>query len=549
MINKTHSILILFAIFCLFFIFSNNYSLAQERLASKEEELQEEIKELVDKWKICKQTKGEMHPECEKIFKELMAKVEELKELLIFKYKTKCGRDNATTNYCKELADRIARILEWIYGEICTGKMASKDYCKKLKDEIDEWKEKAKGKGQRQNKINENIKDTVAAAEKPEAAGPGGITLNAAAEFIGNIGRISGAVYDPEKQVLTLIGEGKNQPLSSIKAEDLAVALMSVFGSQPQDPQFSLDPADPKNPEGEWLKAVYIPERIIAGTEFGKALFDADWLLKQYSFGIRFDENKKPQKRVSSVAGFKSSADLFLEEKTVGDGKKRWARFWIVSDEIKLKQSDKGVYFDSVKMRVKAKKQVPDPSSTTGLKDIDTEDDPVATRFVNKFTELYDEIAKESPEFERVRELAKAVAIAKWIKKEKIPLDAAWVNEYANKRIKNAIGKITAISLEWEKKTETPFQKGNQAGIETRTQKLHLFGGVDLTVKPRYISDDGTAKGLQGAVMKKLREKTARPTFTIIHSGKPYKAVVLPITQNGQEIWKGSAAPLTEEAK
>ncbi len=121
-------------------------------------------------------------------------------------------------------------------------------------------------------------------------------------------------------------------------------------------------------------------------------------------------------------------------------------------------------------------------------------------------------------------------------------IDAGRVNEYANKRIKGAIGKITAISLEWEKKTQTPFQKGNQAGIETKTQKLRLFGGVDLTVKPRYISDDGTAKGLQGAVMKKLREKTVAPTFTINHSGKPYKAVVLPITQNGQEIWRNSVA-------
>lgn len=363
----------------------------------------------------------------------------------------------------------------------------------------------------------------------------GGIKLDATAQFTGNLGNIAGAVYDPEKQVLVLVGD-EDISLPSIKPEDLAVALMAVFGPMPQDPQFSLDPADPSNPRGRWLRAVYIPEQIIGGTEFGKTLFEADWLLKQYSFGVRFDENNRLQERKSSVSGFKSTAELSLEEKDRGDGEERWNRFWIVSDEMKLKQTGKSIYFDVAKMGVKSRKIVPDPSSPQGFRDVETEDDPIATKFKNMFTELYDEIAKESPEFERVRQLAKAVAIAKWMKQEGIQFDTNWVNEHANKRI-DTVGRITALSTQWERTIQTPFQRGNQTGIQTTIQSLHLFGGVDLTVKPKYKSDDGTVQSLQKAVMTKLREKIVEPAFNINHNGKPLKAVVLPITQRGQELW------------
>jgi YD repeat-containing protein len=363
----------------------------------------------------------------------------------------------------------------------------------------------------------------------------GGIKLAATGEFIGIPGNITGAVFDPEKECLVLLSD-KDLSVPSIKAEDLAVALLCVFDPRYGDPQFSLDPANPRNPRGKWLKAVYIPEEIIGGTEFGKALFEADWLLKQYSFGVSLDKDGNMHERKSSVVGFKSTADLSLEQKDPEYGKERWARFWIVSDEMKLKEYANSIYFDVAKMRVKAKKQVPDPTSRTGLRDVDT-DDPIATTFANIFTELYDEIAKESPEFERIKQLAKAVALAKWLKKEGIPVDMDWIVKYANKRIKT-IGKITALSVQWERQQQRPYSRGRLTGIETITHQLHLFGGVDLTVKPKYVSDDGTARSLQEAVKSKLRERNIGPIFTVRHNEKTLQATVLPLTRRGQEMWK-----------
>lgn len=363
----------------------------------------------------------------------------------------------------------------------------------------------------------------------------GGIELASTGEFIGNLGGITGAVFDTKKQCLVLVGD-KNLSVPSIKVEDLAVALESVFGPAAQDPQFSLDPADPRNPKGKWLKAVYIPKKIIGGTSFGMAMFEADWLLKQYSFGIKIDENGELQERKSSVPGFKSTADLSLEEHGHEYGEERWARFWIVSDDMKLKKYGNSIYFDLAKMRVKAKKQVPDPSSPTGLRDVDTEDDPIATKFANLFTKLYNELAKKSPEFERVRELAKAVALAKWLKKEGIPIDMDWVFKHANKRIETT-EKIPALSVSWQKQEQKPYSKGRLTGIQAITHQLHFFGGIDLTVNPKYVSDDGTAGSLQEAVRSKLREKDVGPVFTVKHNGNSLQAIVLPITSSGQEMW------------
>jgi len=237
----------------------------------------------------------------------------------------------------------------------------------------------------------------------------GGIKLSSRAEFIGNLSTIAGAAYDPQRQCLVLVGE-ENVALPSIKPEDLAVALACAFDPRYGDPQFSLDPADPRNPRGKWLKAVYMPEEVTSGSPFGKSMFEADWLLKQYAFGVSIDKEGRKKERKSFVPGLKSTVDLTFERPDIEKGEEQWARFWIVSDEMKLREHGNSIYFDVAKMRVKAKKQEPDPSSPTGLRDVET-DDPIASAFADQFSELYDEISKESPEFARVKELAKAVAV------------------------------------------------------------------------------------------------------------------------------------------
>jgi YD repeat-containing protein len=368
----------------------------------------------------------------------------------------------------------------------------------------------------------------------------GGIKLAAAGKMVGNVGAIKGAVFDPDKQCLVLLGD-QEIAAPQLKPEDLAIALLCVYGPNPQDPTFSLDPDDPKNPDGPWLKAVYRPYDLTAGTEFGNALFEADWLLKQYSFGIKVDQDGKQTPRKPAIPGFKNSGELSLEERSGKTASEDRARLWIESDDIQMKRSGGGIYFDQVKMRVKAKKQVKDPKSNTGLSDVETSGDFRAVKFANQFTRLYDEIAKESPEFERVRQLAKAVALAKWMKAQGVKVDMAWVAEYANKRVP-MVKKAPRLSASYEDRQETPFTQGNRHGVRTSIHTVTISGGVNLKVEPKFIPDDGPALALQQEVKQVLQEKDPPPVFSVKHNGRDFKGCVLPVNQVGQNLWKNYRA-------
>ena len=372
----------------------------------------------------------------------------------------------------------------------------------------------------------------------------GGIKIAATADFIGNIGNITGAVYDPDKQCIVLVGE-RNISLPEMKAEDLAVAFVSVFGTSPCDLQFSLDPADPQNPRGRWLKAVYMPENILAGTAFGRTMFEADWLLKQYSFGVRFDENGEILERLSSVPGFRSTSDLMFESTKDFTREESWTRLWIEADDhdsdlyhnmtLELSADGNSINYAIADLAILTKKQVPDPNSPSGLSDVETEEDPISTEFAKLFTELYDDISKESPEFGRIKQLLKIVALAKWLKKENIPFTREWITENYNKR-DSSIARISALSISKHKKTQ------HQNSIST--YEIHLFGGVNGGVNPKFIRDNGMSKKYQTAVKANLNDPNAGPIFTLNIDGDILQAVVLPITTNGEKLWEGSPSIL-----
>ncbi len=395
----------------------------------------------------------------------------------------------------------------------------------------------------------------------------GGIEFKASAQFAGDLGRITGAVWDEAKGRLVLVGD-QDLSVPSIREEDLAVALACVYGNQAQDPAFSLDPADPKNPEGKWLKCVYIPENILAGTDFGQAMLEADWLLKQYSFGIVVEEegkaktvryaasadpsrpyivgtNYRMHERISSVPGFKSVKDIDMEKSRRGEGENQWCRFWIVADDqdddgehnMTLRRSGDGksIFFDKVAMKVMAKSQVPDPSSPSGLRDAESED-PTAVEFARLFTQLYDQLAQESPEFARMKELAKAVALAKWMKQQNIPVDMDWVNEhrYGSHISEEDSTKVSytttmpALSVTWRKDYETYYRK------------YYLFGGVDAAVTPLLAVEDQSAPvatHLQTSVTEKLDQASTGPLFWIENEEGSSLGAVLPVTVGGRQMW------------
>ncbi|MCZ7385591.1 MAG: hypothetical protein O8C63_12710 [Candidatus Methanoperedens sp.] len=377
----------------------------------------------------------------------------------------------------------------------------------------------------------------------------GGIELSAKAIFIGDLGKITATVYDSDNGSVVLVGDG-NISLPTLSQEDLRVALELALAGK--DAKFSLDPADPKHPKGDWFKAVYIPEDILKGTKFGNDLFEADWLLKQYSFGVNVDENGETSKRVTKVGGFKDIFDLGFESFNV-DKKETWNRFWIVNDKATLRKTDNAIYFDTIDMKVKTEEQ---HFTGKNLKDTGKKD-PDALKFAEFFTAHYNEFAEESHSLERLKEMAKAVAMANWLVSSGIPIDMSWFSESQVKDEKfeeymNELSKRPNFKISETDKGKKfvdlvhSLSENQEKRTETATRTMYLFGGVDLKVTPDYISDDGQTKRIREKVKEAIRENPGQTRFDFQDGKQKFKAVVLPITKSGRSLWEDSTGGILD---
>jgi hypothetical protein len=338
---------------------------------------------------------------------------------------------------------------------------------------------------------------------------------------------LRGVKIDAANGNIILIGE-HDFLARGLKLRDFAMALWLVFGPQAQDPAFSLDPDDIRNPQGPWLRARYVPE-MLQGRSFGADMFAADLLLKELSFHVMLKADGKLEEWHSAVPGFQSYAELAMADVPNASGREQWARFWIVVDQITSRQSGDTRLFEA-RMAVKARRQEPDPNSPTGLRDIDTDPVSLEARWARLATDHYDELAAESPAFARVREMAIAIGIAKSLKAAGARVDLARVADLLNADHTGTVAKINAFSVGWERRSETPYRDGDRQGVRTETRELHLFGGVDLNVKPRAAPDDnGKARGMDDAAGTAFRIAGQTGIVRFEYGGSRQVAVAIPL--------------------
>lgn len=195
-----------------------------------------------------------------------------------------------------------------------------------------------------------------------------------------------------------------------INQDDLLLVLLLVFSGF--EPSFSLDPWDSSNPDGPHYQKVFYPDAL-AGTALGKTLFDTDYLMKSLALGEL------------SVPGLSSEGAIALADAALnGSGVDR-ARLWISADDVPVSVVGGEVQFGAVKMVCSARRLVLDPTSPSGLKDaaLENRDNSSGQRFATQFTAQYEEIARVRPEFERLRNLAKLVAFAKFLRNANVNVD------------------------------------------------------------------------------------------------------------------------------
>ncbi len=402
----------------------------------------------------------------------------------------------------------------------------------------------------------------------------GGVALRAVPEWESSLGRLTGAAYDHSSGQLVLLGDG-DRAVVGLSIEDLAAAFACVFGVVKGNtrvyggPEFSLDPADETNPDGPWQRAVYIPD-FLYGTKMGQAMYEADWLLKQYSFGLAVDYlgavwreagERLPghgveawggdaerifcaRTRTVPVGGFQSIPEIH-KATGLGGSKERRNRLWIVVKEPVRVGFDRGTcVFGPVVMGVEARRQ--EIGRDGKLMDVvdDARQDPVALKFAKEImTAKYDEIAAVEPAFAAMREKAKAVAVAEWVKRcagdmDSVSLD--WALPILNRR---SPGVLAVTRLGFTENEETVRREKTRQGerIVTESSSYSIFGGVDAKVK-LIPKEDRAVAAASEAVYRSLREYPDSPIVPFKFDDSRRVGVVVPLTAESRARWKGRSS-------
>lgn len=318
----------------------------------------------------------------------------------------------------------------------------------------------------------------------------GGSDLDIAAQTLANMNDIVGAYYDSSLKRIVFIGknEGTNPQLNK---DDMAVAIKSIFFNNTM-PSIDIE-NDPNDPSGPTAIVTYTGG--INDTSLGDLMLDADYMLKQYAIG--YDSNQT--EITSTVQSYKSVVDRYvdLSENAIAGNESEF----ILSPQttsLKVSSPENAFIFSNVNMQVT-------------VQAVNQNNDPLwnqaAGEFANDITTNYSQYESESEELLEAKQMAKVVAILKWIIDYSIPTDMQWAVDYTPASI-NTPSTIQKIS--------TPTGYSAQGGINYNTPNT-------------YIPDDGSAVGLKTSAQSGS-SSAEDVTWTFTNGGQQYQAVAVAST-------------------
>ena len=214
-----------------------------------------------------------------------------------------------------------------------------------------------------------------------------------------------------------------------INLEDIAVILKILYDDTIKNKaiSFSLDPKEPTNPYGPTMRKVFYPDEfekkeILKGTKIGEDMFLADYLLKQMSLGYKSNQTKFKYPHELERKGLKP-----IEHSKESNGK--FNRLWVVTKKIEIISKKSGFFYvNDIKLGVDAREM---EISQNGIL-IDKKNQNLNSpcyKFAELFSNLFDDIAKYYPIFDRLKEIAGAIAVAQYIYDNQYPIDYNLIEE------------------------------------------------------------------------------------------------------------------------
>ena len=322
--------------------------------------------------------------------------------------------------------------------------------------------------------------------------------------YLQRLSRISGASFDAGTRQLVLAGEW-DPALPPLDMDDLAVALRAIYVTR-QDPAVSIG-TEPSGRPG-YKKVRY--DGGTRGTTFGHTMFAADYVLKTLSIGQ--DSTGAPVQ--PDLEGYRSAVDWTVELEGLSLGMTWNSQVWFVPEEVVVSRLEEGVGISIAEVRMVVESQSKFARRRIAHEGVEA--------FARYLTDQYPRLEEQYPSVAKLSQLARLVAIAKWMRDDRIPVDLAWLEGY----------RFEAVAC-------PDLVKASSASRETRTGdstwdavKLEMEGGVSFREPNQYRPQDQRAARIVAEALAQRPPGAERATWTYAPEGdgeQEQRAVALPL--------------------
>ncbi len=380
----------------------------------------------------------------------------------------------------------------------------------------------------------------------------GGVALDRSAEFAVRIRDLKGASFDPVTGQLILVGH-RDVALPQMNVDDLVVAIRAIYGGD--EPSMSIEPCRPGTSDG-CMKVHYdghflhpdLPEEgwvtydasgrltrsdhrpASFGSGFGWTIFEADRYLKTASLGLDNLERERPfqtqvegyasipeRRRANAIRHGKVEEELDCLIRTVADHNRPsdCSRLWFMSGEVVVNTASDGKSASLEPVRIVTEARFVRHQRNGQMVDVPGEDSAVDD-FVENFNLHYEDYAGEKKELAHLVQLAKIVALVRWIR-ENTALDRGWIERF---RVQ---ARETPTRTRATYAPSQPFRTADGS-----THRVGIYGGVGFG--PNIYRPDHTPTDNLARSAKRTRPSASDLSWEFDHQGKRFTAVALQLS-------------------
>lgn len=262
--------------------------------------------------------------------------------------------------------------------------------------------------------------------------------------------------------------------------------VLRVMRKQRHEPVFSLDPKDPHDLGGPYLKKRFHPEWL-AGTVVGEVLFQADYALKQFCFG------DKAYAHLGLPSAFDAQPPL---------GEERATRQWFTVKKAGILVASDGALVPHVELGVETRRLTRCAKGYTDAAHTDPKDPMV--RQAAAVSQRFTEIAAQVPVAAELLSLARATVLAKHLLSRGCCPDDALLEQYSMPRLPEGTGIVEIPTLTKERRSSQVVKDGRTDSLMIKSQSRSMRGGVDLTIPSGKVATKPLPKKLLDARVKPM---------------------------------------------